>query len=133
MKKWPAHYPIKCPPAIAETVSGVIYRFTTRATPNLKDFHSYYEHNPNRDWGSDACNARGLSVFTCAKACELFRKRVPAMKKKKLASATLNSSDGLILNTPSNISDNHHTFWPQLKPNEMVIAFKSVDIKVGIK
>lgn len=120
---WPNHFPEKCPPTKAENVSGVIYRFTNRANPKYKDFLSYYELKPGEDWGRNACQARGLSVYTSEEDCRTAAAAVPALKKKKLCAAELPTETSVIAPTPSMNNCNHKTLWSLVSAEELSKIF----------
>lgn len=111
MSNWPKHYPAACPPTFAAPTDGVIYRFTSRQTPHDRDFKSYYDAKPENDWGSAACQARGLSVYPSLKACAEVVSLIPALAKKSIAVGILDASAGVIAPTPSQTSEEHHTWW----------------------
>lgn len=111
MTSWPSHYPTSCPPDDAAPATYAIYRFTNRATINPKDFQSYYDRDPQNDWGDMACQARGLSVYPSFQACVDVAEKVPSLKKKKLAGGMLQESYGKLAATPSGNSSSHMTWW----------------------
>jgi len=124
---WPDHYPEKCPPDDAKSVSGVVYRFTNRTNPKHRDFLSYYELKPGEDWGKKGCQARGLSVFTSEEDCKIAISLVPALKKKKLCVAELASESGVIAHTPSKNNNNHMTLWPLISAQDLAEIFMPID------
>ena len=125
MKKWPDHYPERCPPSTAEEVSGKIYRFTNRTNPKHKDFLSYYELHPVKDCGKKVCNARGLSVFANEEDCRVAAATIPALRKKHLCVAELPKEAGVVADTPSNNIANHKTLWSLLGPQELADLFRT--------
>lgn len=124
---WPDHYPEKCPPGDAETVSGVVYRFTNKTNPKHRDFLSYYELKPGENWGGKACQARGLSVYTSEEDCKAAISLVPALKKKKLCIAELGSGYGVIAPTPSKNNYNHKTLWPLISAQGLAEIFMPIE------
>lgn len=129
--KWPDHYPEQCPPRLAAAVSGKLFRFTSKASPKPRDFISYYENSPSKDWGHMACNARGLSVFSTYEDCVAASKLVPALKKKSLCVAELPSSAGVVAETPSQNTQNHKTFWSLLDAENLASLFAHIDNQRG--
>ncbi|MHC8336968.1 hypothetical protein [Pseudomonas sp. HLT2-19-2] len=111
MNIWPLDFPDMCPPSMATPINGEIFRFIEKSDPSQKDFVSFYEKNPTRDWGDMTCQSRGLSVFPSAEACHEMAKAVPAMRKKNLAVARLVETHGLYAHTPSTNSGRHLTWW----------------------
>ncbi len=132
MTKWPDHFPEQCPPGCAEPVSGKVYRFINRTNPKEKDFKSFFELNPGRDWGEKACQARGLSVYKSKDICEQMIDLIPALAKKKLAVAELDPDDGVIAETPSTNSNEHNTLWPLTDKKEMADKFTCLGIEVTV-
>lgn len=131
MNSWPNHYPEACPPIEAEEVSGKVYRFTNRNNPKHKDFQSHYEQWQGRDWGSKACDARGLSVFSCLEDCDAAAAAVPALRKKKICVAKLPTSSGVLAETPSRNTNNHKTLWPLLSAQELADLFTPINSAVN--
>lgn len=128
MTKWPNHYPKDCPPSTATETSGEVYRFTNKTQPINKDFISYYELNPTKDWGNDECQAKGLSIFITLEDCLEAAEIIPALKKKKIAVGKLKNSTGAVASTPSTKNKNHKTLWPLIDANILSSLFSNVAI-----
>ncbi len=112
--QWPDYFPENCPPETAQPALVKVYRFIDSDFPTPEDFRSWREQNPDLicPTGLTECQACGLSVFTSEEGVRIARKRIPALRKKKAAIATLTPNLGLILNTPSKRTGNtHHTWW----------------------
>lgn len=120
------YYPEQCPPYNAKDIEGIVFRFTARNTPHQRDFLSFYEISPDKEWGLDACQAMGLSVFPSTEACEEMKDKIPAMRKKKIASANLNRNYGKFANTPSTNSKRHMTWWVSCNLSEPWALFSNV-------
>jgi hypothetical protein len=105
------HYPEQCPPKLAYCHTGDLYRFINRNNPVQKDFRSYYDMNPTKDWGVKACEARGLSVVKCGSGVLEMRAAIPALRKKKVSKASISENCGLLGDTPSSSSQRHCTWW----------------------
>lgn len=131
MIKWPDHFPEQCPPVHASPVSGNVFRFISRNAPKHKDFVSFFSINPSKDWGDNSCQANGLSVYSSNEVCAKMAKMIPALAKKKLAVAELNSNDGYIANTPSNNTKHHKTLWPLISPENLAEKFSSIPLEVS--
>lgn len=127
MHQWPDHYPQLCPPSQAVPSDGHIYRFTYGAMPEAKDFRSFYDGAPNKDWGDLACQARGLSVYPTLEACREAANKVPSLAKKKLAAGSLQGSYGMVAETPSKNTSNHMTWWVGSNCPDPVTFFAPVD------
>lgn len=111
MNNWPEHYPKQCPPESAYVYDGILYRFINRNNPIAKDFKSYYELEPTKDWGAQACQARGLSVLKGLTGVYEMRDAIPALRRKKVSSAKVSHIHGLLADTPSTSSKRHCTWW----------------------
>lgn len=108
---WPAFFPEKCPPPSALDASGEVFRLVSKNLPQPSDFRCYRELYPSRDFGEKLCQACGLSIFLDKSDVDRLRRRVPATRKKLLASGQLISAFGKILPTPHGASRSHHTWW----------------------
>jgi hypothetical protein len=126
---WPDHYPQSCPPNNSIELNGSVYRFINGANPTERDFYSYYERQPDKDWGVDACKARGLSVLRTFADCGEMRKAIPALRKKRVAKASISIATGLVASTPSNSCEGHCTWWRSLQPSDVVEFFTTFDEK----
>lgn len=126
---WPDNYPDKCPPVCAVNVSGKVIRLTNRSNPKSKDFCSYYEQNPNHNWGEQSCQARGLSVYTSEEEYKYAISVVPALKRKKVCIAELSPKDGVIASTPSTNNPRHKTYWPLLSNEQLSEIFKPLNFE----
>lgn len=131
MYSWPDHYPQSCPPSEAIELTGTVYRFINGASPAERDFHSHYERQPDKDWGNESCKARGLSVLKTTAGCGEMRKAIPALRKKRVAVATIDLPVGLIATTPSNSCDDHCTWWRTVHPSEVLGLFTTVSEQHG--
>lgn len=106
-----ADFPPKCPPERAEPASGSIFRLVSRATMKPKDFLSYKELNPHKNYEGKECQSCGLSVFRTQEDCSKAKATIPALRKKHVAAADLRDPVGLYAATPSYNTGNHHTWW----------------------
>jgi hypothetical protein len=111
MNSWPEHYPKQCPPENAYLYNGVLFRFINKSNPVARDFKSYYEITPEKEWGDQACQARGLSVVKSLTGVSEMRNAIPALRRKKVSSATISHIHGLLADTPSSSSKRHCTWW----------------------
>lgn len=127
MSVWPAHFPPECPPSHASKLAGAVFRFINGSSPADRDFVSYYEREPEKDWGTQACQARGLSVVHTWSDCDLMRKAIPALRKKRVALAQITTHVGLVANTPSNSCKGHSTWWRAPTPGEVRPLFQTFD------
>jgi hypothetical protein len=128
MKNWPDHYPNRCPPKEAYTHHGILYRFINRNEPQSRDFESYYDKDPKKDWGEDACLARGLSVVKCSLGVKDMRNAIPALRKKKISRANITSNCGILANTPSSSSGRHCTWWVSKSISNPQELFEAVNM-----
>lgn len=127
MYVWPSHFPSSCPPTHASNLAGTVFRFINGAAPADRDFESYYERNPEKVWGGQACQARGLSVVHTWSDCRIMRKAIPALRKKRLAVAEVSTEIGLVAITPSNSCAGHHTWWRAPATYEVRSLFRTFD------
>lgn len=127
MYVWPTHFPPACPPVHATNLAGPVFRFINGTVPADRDFVSYYERDPGKDWGSQACQARGLSVVRTWADCGLMRKAIPALRKKRVAIAQVSTPIGLIAITPSNSCSGHSTWWRASTPSDVRPLFQTYD------
>jgi hypothetical protein len=120
---WPSHFSVSCPPASAAELTGTVFRFINGRTAGDRDFMSHYERDPEKDWGDDGCIARGLSILRTWGDCEVLRKAVPAMRKKRLVHAEIATPVGLVASTPSNNCKGHCTWWRNPSPSTVLPLF----------
>lgn len=109
--QWPDYYPEDCPPENARPASGVVYRLIRQSHPTSKDFRSHRETQPHRTFDVPECIACGLSVFMDIEDVIRLQKRVPALRRRRVAKGTLVSDLGNMLPTPSRTGRSHHTWW----------------------
>lgn len=122
---WPEHFPNACPPDEAVPLAGPVFRFINGTAPAERDFTSHFERNAGKDWGEDACKARGLSVLRTFRDCRLMRKGVPALRKKRLAYADISTEVGVVQHTPSNTCEGHCTWWRAAPPSDVRSLFST--------
>lgn len=127
MYNWPTHYPAQCPPSHAVELTGTVYRFINGRSPADVDFLSHYERKPDRDWGNDTCKAMGLSVLRSIEDCQTMRAGVPALRKKRIAVASINGSAGVIASTPSHACEGHKTWWRTTPPSFLIPLFTRIE------
>lgn len=126
MYAWPTHFPGHCPPIDAAQLLGIVYRFINGRGPTEWDFLSHYERKPTNSW-SDPCRARGLSVVRTIQDCEIMREGIPALRKKRIAVANINTPVGLITNTPSVTCQGHCTWWRGAPASEVQPLFFNLE------
>lgn len=124
--QWPAHFPGGCPPDDAFSHTGDIYRFVDGVPPADLDFESWFQKFPRTDWGQRKCQACGLSIYVNQTACENAQKVVPSLRAKKIAKALIGPADGVIKNTKSNASKDHHTWWVPTGITNIHLRFANV-------
>jgi hypothetical protein len=110
---WPPHLPQNCPPQDAQDASGEVYRLATNNPPQVDDFRSWREENPDKDLsqGITECQACGLSVYRKKEEILSVINKIPRFRKSKPALGVLDPSLGKILATPSKNGNSHHTWW----------------------
>lgn len=131
MYKWPDHFPVQCPPSHSAEASGSLFRFINGRTPALRDFLSHYERDPNANVDHDPCLARGLSVLKTYEDCNIMRKGVPALRKKRIAMGKPQEASGLLAGTPSRTCQGHCTWWRSVAPADVVLLFTTLSEPTG--
>ena len=108
---FPTYFPPNCPPSEASDEECVLYRFCKADTLDESDFLSYFSINPEKY--KNNINAYGLSTFKTIDACKTVLNKAPKLrnKYKYIASGMTNEYRGKILQTPSNTSPDHYTWW----------------------
>lgn len=110
--------PAGCPPEGNSPAEGVYYRLTAGDLQKG-------EQPPNSDWvlpvnkkkgdcagRVDKCSCYAHSVFTSIDVLRRAREFSPWVRKKSIARVELSPSDGVVLETPSEIGEGHHDWWP---------------------
>jgi hypothetical protein len=104
--------PQNCPLPTSKPCSDVVYHACKNSPPLSDDFLTYKEMGlATNAKGDAACKRFGISVFPTKEACrhliDLFPEHGPY-----IATATLETSHGVIALTPSRPHPLHHTWWP---------------------
>lgn len=131
MYTWPAHFPSQCPPEDATEMAGRIFRLISADGPKEFDFKSHYERAPTAGRTGSECLAQGLSVLLSYQDCEILKEAVPALRKKLVAQANLESGVGLIGNTPTNNCAGHCTWWRSITVEEACALFTPISSAAG--
>lgn len=124
---WPIHFPPSCPPVGAVNLAGTVFRFINGTLPADRDFISHYERNPAANWGTRACQARGISVVRTWADCGQMRKGIPALRKKRIAIAEISTQVGVVAPTPSGSCNGHCTWWREPTPSDVRPLFAKFD------
>jgi len=106
--------PDSCPPAEAKQHDGEIYRFvfTEDKSKWEIEFTPYFIKCRDKVEPGKECQACGLSSYLQLDIAEEVKEKIPYFRKKAIiVKGIIKSTDGLILNTPSNTSDKHYTWW----------------------
>lgn len=109
--EWPSYYPDTCPPSNAEAASGQVYRLVDEGGPADEDFVCHKLIYPYKDWEDKECQACGLSVHPSLESSDRLKRRIPALRNKRAAVASLQAKHGLLMRTPSSADKAHHTWW----------------------
>ncbi|RKU24562.1 hypothetical protein C6497_17215 [Candidatus Poribacteria bacterium] len=112
--QWPDFYPENCPPEEAEPASGTVYRLVRHDPPQAEDFRTFFQENPNFFEGKPTdliCKGHGVSVYTDPEDIKQLKERSKKFKNRHIAKGELNSTLGVIQNTPSRQLKSHHTWW----------------------
>lgn len=109
--KWCCEMPSGCPPHdILIPINHQFYRLARENNGySSKDFMTYAELEPNKNWGELLPLAVGLSIIDNeAKARKSLK--LPIFRKfKGIISLLLNESDGVVCQTGVHLS--HYTWW----------------------
>ncbi|MGA9379022.1 MAG: hypothetical protein WBV73_09660 [Phormidium sp.] len=126
---WPEHFPSDCPPENAKNAFGEVYRLINHDSPSPDDFRSWREENRNKQCpeGMTECQVCGISVFTDKADADRVIKRIPRFRRAKPALGQLTAELGVILHTPSRLSQSHHTWWIPVGAEPWTV-FKIVDV-----
>src|SRR5207249_3028288 len=100
--------PAGCPPDDSENVESerVVYRMVSSLPPSDDDFRSLQDRKPDRDYGVDACLARGLSVFTEREDCDA-KLKLPRFRGQFVCPVRLQPGAGSLKQTRQ---PSHHTW-----------------------
>ncbi len=112
--KFPDYFPAECPPTTAKKTDLMVYRLVDNNPPNINDFSSWRELNPHQECPQNITEFQtcGISVFTSLEDIKRAKRKIPRLRKKKIAQANLTPDLGLIIATPSqNTGQSHHTWW----------------------
>jgi hypothetical protein len=108
--RWPAFFPVDCPPADAVAVVREVLRFVEHDPPLADDFQPVLLSGrwfpPQR-----RCEAAGLSVFTELADAAAYRRRFKGFRRRRVARGTIQPDHGLTEETPSQICPSHVTWW----------------------
>jgi hypothetical protein len=101
---------VDCPPSDAFSAQGSIFKVVKKYPPDSKEFDSDVERQAK---GADDknCQCWGCSVWVDQDGIDTALGLFQFWKKRHIVVAAVNSSDGVIKHTPSNIQPRHHTFW----------------------
>ncbi len=106
--------PLNCPPPKAiGTSNQIMYRFVNSDPPTPSDFISLKKKNPGKQYPNSTleCQACGLSLYTKKQDAIEVKKKIPRLRKLKIARGTLSPNSGVIKHTPSHNSQCHYTWW----------------------
>jgi hypothetical protein len=107
---WPKFYPEGCPPQDSVSANGVFYRLVNDGVVSRHDFWSQRELKPSAIFQNmPECQACGTSIFADLADAERVKK-LPTMRKKKIAQGQVDPSMGQMKPTPS-AHRSHHTWW----------------------
>ena len=112
---WDEHMPTDCPPPGATAPTGVAYRFVAANPPSSSDFvpHALKMAKAWLDGrtSDERCEASGISYFVDPEDAVRTAKLIPALRRLRLAVATLDGLPGLTLATPRPHASTHTTWW----------------------
>lgn len=102
--------PEGCPPEDAQEISGprIVFRLVRHSPPTKEDFKSQRAGNPNVQFNTSECLARGLSVRLKRTDLENLLK-LPKFRGSLIGRVTLLNGAGYIKQTGQR---SHYTWWP---------------------
>lgn len=114
---WPSDIPTDCPPADADHVQMVVYRFVKGSPPTQDDFTRPIDR-PRKVLPAEEerCSLFALSVFADSEDIPVARRYIPGFKKRRIVQGTIEPGDGVVLNSPTEIGgspsmNSHHDWW----------------------
>jgi hypothetical protein len=104
--------PRQCPPGNATRLSATteFYRVAKSSPVSESDFRSVRWLYPDRKV-PDECIASGVSIFQRKNDIERILK-LGRFKKGRVVKIALGPNAGLLLGTPGDNANSHHTWWP---------------------
>jgi len=106
---WAEELPDECPPDKTMVPEGeLFYRLVSTLPPTEVDFLSHRALNPTKEYNTNECIARAVSILDSEKNCELMRK-FPAQKNKRMVCFPLSAASGVIQQTGRN--KGHYSWW----------------------
>jgi hypothetical protein len=112
--------PLNCPPSQAKaTTNEIMYRLVENNPPESSDFVSIRRQNPQKEYDDSIteCKACGLSLFDDEQGAINMKKKIPRLRKLKIARGQLGVDSGAIQHTPSQNSHCHYTWWIHIDQN----------------
>lgn len=111
----------QCPPLGANIYAGFVFRFCHESIPCKEDFKLVSSNSKFREKHKDnyslLCQGSGLSSYLCFEDAEenllRMKKKSSGMNKrfKGIGKVKISENDGVIKETPSKNTYNHHTWW----------------------
>ncbi len=100
-------HPLDCPPSDSECVSGDVFMFVKSNPPSVKDLYSNCDKNRRPEL--EPCIRRALSCGKSIKYLESMQDLFPITRGWQRAVGRLNSKDGSLKKTGSNMT--HYSLW----------------------
>lgn len=112
--EWPDYYPSDCPPVEAVDAVGGFFRLVQGETVVEADFESLlsqaFRGARRTPPAGTEIMAAGVSIQKAQADAEATRKRVPALKNRRIAQGQIDG-EGKLMHTPSKTALSHHTWW----------------------
>lgn len=108
---WPDHFPDNCPPEDAKAGNNPIYVMINENINLGTNFDSSWIRYSDKREENIKCQLCGLSVSVSIEDCERSKRRVKALRNKKILVSCFEYPVGVIKNTPLENSPKHHTWW----------------------
>lgn len=106
---WVPNMPKGVPPEeICIPYEHVLYRLTKGENATEEDLTTYYEKDPNKDWGDKLAEAHAVSLYDdLDKTCKLTK--IASLKNSKgVSKFTLNPENGVVKQTYQSY---HYSWW----------------------
>jgi len=110
--EWAEPLPKFCPPEDTINPSGeLFYRIIESDEPTKIDFHSHRRRWPKRNFSTNECRTRSLSIYNALNECKKVR-LLPLHRNKKIVEIFLSEESGVIKKTGKR---KHHFSWWRYK------------------
>jgi hypothetical protein len=108
LANWAEPLPANCPPKDARPPNGEEYfRLVNKIPPQESDFYSHRKLYPKKQFSTNECRARSVSLLRSHADC-IMKMKLPRLRDKKIVSIALPPESGVVLKI-GQVS--HHSWW----------------------